>query len=47
MKQASEDAKDVLSRFTKVRAFWIVQARRDFKGDDYKGDVGLRLEPRP
>jgi phospholipid/cholesterol/gamma-HCH transport system substrate-binding protein len=47
IKQTSESAKEVLARFTKVRAFWIVQARRDFKAGDTKGDVGLRLEPRP
>ena len=47
LKQTSESAKEVLARFTKVRAFWIVQARRDIKAGAYKGDVGLRLEPRP
>jgi hypothetical protein len=47
IKQTSESAKEVLARFTKVRAFWIVQARRDVKAGDTKGDVGLRLEPRP
>ena len=47
LKQTSESAKQVLARFTKVRAFWIVQARRDFRAGDYKGDVGLRMEPRP
>jgi phospholipid/cholesterol/gamma-HCH transport system substrate-binding protein len=47
LKQTSESAKEVLGRFTKVRAFWIVQARRDFKAGVYHGDFGLRLEPRP
>lgn len=47
LKQASDSAKEVLSRFTKVRAFWIIQARRDFEASAYRGDVGLRLEPRP
>jgi phospholipid/cholesterol/gamma-HCH transport system substrate-binding protein len=47
LKQTSESAKDVLARFTKVRAFWIVQGRRDVKAGVYRGDVGLRLEPRP
>lgn len=47
LKQTSESAKEVLARFTKVRAFWIVQSRRDFKAGIYRGDVGLRLEPRP
>jgi len=47
LKQTSESAKQVLARFTKVRAFWEVQSRRDFKAGLYKGDVGLRLEPRP
>jgi len=47
LKQTSESAKQVLARFTKVRAFWEVQGRRDFKVGLYKGDVGLRLEPRP
>jgi phospholipid/cholesterol/gamma-HCH transport system substrate-binding protein len=47
LKQTSESAKQVLARFTKVRAFWEVQGRRDFKAGDFKGDVGLRLEPRP
>ncbi len=47
LKQTSESAKQVLARFTKVRAFWIVQVRRDFKATVFKGDVGLRLEPRP
>lgn len=47
LKQTSESAKEVLARFTKVRAFWIVQARRDVKAGVYHGDVGLRLEPRP
>ncbi len=47
LKQTSESAKDVLARFTKVRAFWIIQARRDLKAGVYKGDFGLRLEPRP
>ncbi len=47
LKQTSESAKEVLARFTKVRAFWEFQARRDFKAGDTKGDVGLRLEPRP
>jgi phospholipid/cholesterol/gamma-HCH transport system substrate-binding protein len=47
LKQTSESAKEVLARFTKVRAFWEVQGRRDFKAGLYKGDVGLRLEPRP
>lgn len=47
LKQTSESAKEVLARFTKVRAFWIVQGRRDFKAGVTKGDVGLRLEPRP
>jgi len=47
LKQTSESAKEVLGRFTKVRAFWEIQARRDFKAGDTKGDVGLRLEPRP
>jgi hypothetical protein len=47
LKQTSESAKQVLARFTKVRAFWEIQGRRDFKAGDTKGDVGLRLEPRP
>ena len=47
LKQTSQSAKEVLARFTKVRAFWEVQSRRDFKAGLYKGDVGLRLEPRP
>ncbi|HVO33800.1 MAG TPA: MlaD family protein [Elusimicrobiota bacterium] len=47
LKHVSEEAKDVLARFTKVRAFWEIQARRDFKAGVYRGDVGLRLEPRP
>jgi len=47
LKQTSESAKQVLARFTKVRAFWVVQGRRDFKAGVTKGDVGLRLEPRP
>ncbi len=47
LKQTSESAKEVLARFTKVRAFWIIQARRDIKAGVYRGDVGLRLEPRP
>lgn len=47
LKQTSESAKEVLARFTKVRAFWIVQGRRDFRASVYRGDVGLRLEPRP
>lgn len=47
LKQTSESAKEVLARFTKVRAFWIVQGRRDIKAGVYRGDVGLRLEPRP
>lgn len=45
--QASQSAKEVLARFTKVRAFWEIQGRRDFKAGVYRGDVGLRLEPRP
>jgi len=47
LKQASDSAKEVLARFTKVRAFWIIQTRRDFDGNAWRGDVGLRLEPRP
>ena len=47
LKQTSESAKEVLARFTKVRAFWEIQGRRDFKAGLTKGDVGLRLEPRP
>lgn len=47
VKQASESAKQVLARFTKVRAFWVVQGRRDFKSGIDKGDFGLILEPRP
>jgi|GEM_PF-348477 len=47
LKQTSESAKEVLGRFTKVRAFWIVQARRDFKAGVYHGDFGMRIEPRP
>ena len=47
LKQTSESAKEVLARFTKVRAFWIVQGRRDIKAGMSKGDFGLRLEPRP
>ncbi len=47
LKQTSESAKEVLARFTKVRAFWIVQGRQDFRVGQSKGDVGLRLEPRP
>src|SRR5439155_2848394 len=47
LKQTSESAKEVLARFTKVRAFWEIQARRDIKAGDTKGDFGLRLEPRP
>lgn len=47
LKQASESAKEVLARFTKVRAFWIVQGRRDFKAGVYHGDFGMRIEPRP
>lgn len=47
LKQTSESAKEVMARFTKVRAFWIIQGRRDFKASVYRGDVGLRLEPRP
>ncbi len=47
LKQTSESAKQVLARFTKVRAFWEIQSRRDFKAGDTKGDFGLRLEPRP
>lgn len=47
LKQTSESAKEVLARFTKVRAFWIIQARRDFDAAAWHGDVGLRLEPRP
>jgi len=47
LKQASESAKQVLARFTKVRAFWEIQARRDFKANVDRGDFGLRLEPRP
>ena len=35
LKQTSESAKEVLARFTKVRAFWIVQGRRDFKANAY------------
>jgi len=47
LKQTSESAKEVMARFTKVRAFWLVQVRRDFNSGTYHGDVGLRLEPRP
>jgi phospholipid/cholesterol/gamma-HCH transport system substrate-binding protein len=47
LKQTSESAKEVLARFTKVRAFWEIQTRRDFKAGVYRGDVGLRIEPRP
>lgn len=47
LKDASESAKEVLNRFTKVRAFWIIQTRRDFKASVYRGDFGMRLEPRP
>jgi phospholipid/cholesterol/gamma-HCH transport system substrate-binding protein len=47
LKETSESAKQVLARFTKVRAFWEIQGRRDFKSGISKGDVGLRLEPRP
>ena len=38
LKQTSESAKQVLARFTKVRAFWEIQGRRDFKAGIYKGD---------
>jgi phospholipid/cholesterol/gamma-HCH transport system substrate-binding protein len=47
LKETSESAKQVLARFTKVRAFWEIQGRRDIKAGVYHGDVGLRLEPRP
>jgi len=47
LKQASESAKEVLARFTKVRAFWEIQSRRDFRAGVYRGDFGMRLEPRP
>jgi phospholipid/cholesterol/gamma-HCH transport system substrate-binding protein len=47
LKQTSESAKEVMARFTKVRAFWIVQGRRDFKAAVYRADLGIRLEPRP
>jgi phospholipid/cholesterol/gamma-HCH transport system substrate-binding protein len=47
LKQTSESAKEVMARFTKVRAFWQIQTRRDFRAGTYRGDVGLRLEPRP
>jgi phospholipid/cholesterol/gamma-HCH transport system substrate-binding protein len=47
LKQTSESAKEVLARFTKVRAFWVVQGRRDFRAGVSRGDVGLRVEPRP
>ena len=47
LKQTSESAKQVMARFTKVRAFWEITGRRDFKADISRGDLGLRLEPRP
>jgi phospholipid/cholesterol/gamma-HCH transport system substrate-binding protein len=47
LQQTSESAKDVMARFTKVRAFWVIQGRRDFKAALYRGDVGIRIEPRP
>lgn len=47
LRQASDSAKEVLGRFTKVRAFWVVQTRYDFPAGAWRGDVGLRLEPRP
>jgi len=47
LKQTSESAKEVLARFTKVRAFWLVEGRRDMKVGITKGDFGLRIEPRP
>jgi len=46
LKQTSESAKEVLARFTKVRAFWIVQGRRDIKAGVYRGDSHA-FEPRP
>jgi len=47
LKETSESAKQVLARFTKVRAFWEIQGRRDLKAGVSRGDIGLRLEPRP
>jgi phospholipid/cholesterol/gamma-HCH transport system substrate-binding protein len=47
LKQTSDSAKEVLARFTKTRAFWLVEGRRDVTAGVWRGDVGLRLEPRP
>jgi len=46
LKQTSESAKEVLARFTKVRAFWTIQAGRISRWS-VQGDVGLRIETRP
>ncbi len=47
LKSTSEAAKEVLSRFTKVRVYWELGARQDFKASVTRADVGVRLEPRP
>ncbi len=47
LKVTSESAKEILGRFTTVRAFWIAQGRQNFDSGLTKGDVGIRFEPRP
>jgi phospholipid/cholesterol/gamma-HCH transport system substrate-binding protein len=47
LKATSESAKQVMARFTKVRAFWQVGGRYDFKAQVSRGDVGIELDPRP
>lgn len=46
LKDTSESAKQVLSRFTKIRSFWEFQARAVPAASALRGDGGIRLQPK-
>ncbi len=46
IKETSESAKEVLARFVKVRAYWELQGRYVPSAGVFRGDGGIRLQPR-
>jgi len=46
-RDASASAKDVLGRFGQFRFYWNVGARSEPEAKATKGDIGLRIVPRP
>ncbi|MGQ0645770.1 MAG: MlaD family protein [Elusimicrobiota bacterium] len=47
VKKAAKDASSILGRIALIETHWDYRQRYDFEDEQYRADVGLRIQPRP